>query len=531
MNGHGHLPAGFWAADNREIDDQLSQDDLFGGEGYPGLVSLSFIRSAIKRTAKVWCALGLVGFLAGIGLYVARPAGYEATTSLYMAPPPEAQQGWINDAQSIAETRTVAGMALRSLGLHESPATFVDTYSVVVTTNQILLLTVKASTAEAALGEARAVAKAFLNFRKTILEKQENNDANLQKQIAKAKHHVDALNAKIAQLPPSRPLDLHNLQVERAQAQSLLTQLKEMVISTEVNTETATTTAIHNSIVLDQAGLVPQSAKRRAALYGGGGLIGGLVLGLGTVVVTAIVSTRLRRRDDVARALGASVRLSIRKGRLKARRLRRLGLANAQDRNLSRMVVHMSTEVARTSGGFASLGVVPADDAQVAAVCLASLAVSCSQQGLRVVLADLCTDSPAAKLFGVPEPGVGEVTVGDARLVIVVPDRDDFLPAGPLSAESPRSTEGDPLTAACAEADVLLTLASLDPALGGDFIAEWTSSVIAVVTAGCSSAERVRAVGEMVRLAGIPQFSAVLIGADKSDESLGIARSAQPTAS
>ena len=67
-----------------------------------------------------------------------------------------------------------------------------------------------------------------------------------------------------------------------------------------------------------------------------------------------------------------------------------------------------------------------------------------------------------------------------------------------------------------------LTLAALDPALGGDFLAEWATSVVAFVTAGQSSAERVHAVGEMIRLAGIQQVSAVLVGADKSDESLGL---------
>ena len=46
--------------------------------------------------------------------------------------------------------------------------------------------------------------------------------------------------------------------------------------------------------------------------------------------------------------------------------------------------------------------------------------------------------------------------------------------------------------------------------------------VVVVVTAGRSSAERIHAVGEMIRLAGIDQVTAVLVGADKSDESLGM---------
>jgi hypothetical protein len=50
---------------------------------------------------------------------------------------------------------------------------------------------------------------------------------------------------------------------------------------------------------------------------------------------------------------------------------------------------------------------------------------------------------------------------------------------------------------------------------------------VVTVTAGQSSAARINAVGEMVRLAGLPLISGVLIGADKTDESLGVPPAAQ----
>jgi len=123
----------------------------------------------------------------------------------------------------------------------------------------------------------------------------------------------------------------------------------------------------------------------------------------------------------------------------------------------------------------------------------------------------------------VTDAGVGEVRVGDVRLVVAVPDRDAVLLAGPLRAE--RYGSDDPLDAACASAELVLTLAPLDPALGGDYLAEWATSVVAVVTAGRPTAERIHAVGEMIRLAGITQVSAVLVESDKTDESLGVAGS------
>jgi hypothetical protein len=78
------------------------------------------------------------------------------------------------------------------------------------------------------------------------------------------------------------------------------------------------------------------------------------------------------------------------------------------------------------------------------------------------------------------------------------------------------------LAAACSAADLLLTLAVLDPSLGADHLASWARGAVVVVTAGRSSAARIRAVSEMIRLSGTSLVSGVLIGADKTDESLGL---------
>jgi hypothetical protein len=184
--------------------------------------------------------------------------------------------------------------------------------------------------------------------------------------------------------------------------------------------------------------------------------------------------------------------------------------------------MHLASAVAPAAGGFASLAVVAIGNVEVAAASLASLALSSAHESLKVVMADLCEGAPAAKLLGVDNPGVEEVTVGEARLTVVRPDRDVLQLNGPLQAGSYGQESDDPMLAACASADLVLTLATLDPALGGEHLAEWATSVVVVLTAGKSSGERVHAVGEMIRLAGIDQVSAVLVGADKADESLGV---------
>lgn len=530
MNGDNPLPDSFWATDNREFDDLAVRDEGFSGDGYPELVSLTSIRAAMRRKFRTWFTLAVVGFVLGIGLYAERPAGYSATATLLLSQPPNAQQGWIADDQALAQSRTVAGMALRRLGLKsESAALFANAYTVVPLTDRVLTITLKAVPTQAdALRNTNAVTAAFLAFRASLLTKQENLDnAALGQEVNAASQQLAGIDRQLAALAPSSP-GRKTLEAQRARALVALTQFKQAVTTIEANTQTATSTAITLSRVLDPAALVKASVKRRLALYGGAGLMAGLVLGLGTVVITAVVSTRLRRRDEVARALGAPVRLSIGKVRSDGRALLRRGLAAARDTSLSRVVVHLGGAVAPAPGGFASLAVVPveaplAGSVEATAVCVASLATMTAQQGLRVVLADLYSGAPAAGVLGVRDPGISEVTVEGVPLVVVIPDPEDVMLAGPMEPAS-HGGAAERAKAACASANVVLTLAELDPALGGDYLAGWTRSVVAVVTAGRSSAERIQAVGEMVRLAGITKFSAVLLGADKTDESFGHCR-------
>jgi hypothetical protein len=154
-----------------------------------------------------------------------------------------------------------------------------------------------------------------------------------------------------------------------------------------------------------------------------------------------------------------------------------------------------------------------------------ALALSCAEQGKRVMLADLFPDAPCARLLRTAIPGVHEMEVRGTRLMVAVPERGDVVPAGPLTPvmESAQSVAASAdVSAAYSSADVLLTLAALNPMLGAEYLGTWATDVVVTVTAGQSSWMRVQGVGEMIRLAGIRLVSAVLIGADKTDQSLGV---------
>ena len=522
LNQGDAVPKYLWA-----LDDELDgSDDRRAAELGTGLASVGFIRAALRRTAWVWCVTAVLGLVGGIGYYMARPPASEASSTVLL--PPATYPGQILDDQVIAESRAVASLAVRSLKLQEPAVAFLKDFTIVAPTDRILIITAKAPTSGAAVREADAMAKAFLAFQGNLLKTQDQMvTASLGNQVSETQHQIASIGAQISHVEaqPSSAVtkaELAKLRKQRAQVAAGLVALKQAVQTNQASMRITTTNTIKRSHVLSEAYPAPLSRLKSRMAFAIIGLILGLVLGGAIVIIRALLSDRLSRRDDVARALAAPVRLSIRIGRLSRRRVRRQGLASAQNPGLSRVVAHLVSSVTPTSKGFASLAVVAVDEVDIAAICLASLALSSARQGLKVVIADLCNGSPAARLLGVTEPGVGEEVIGDARLVVVVPDRDDVLLRGPLSTDAYRPSDDDPLAAACGSADMVLTFATLDPALGGNHLAEWASSVVAVVTAGRSSAQRIFAVGEMIRLAGIRHLSAVLVGADKSDDSLGL---------
>jgi capsular polysaccharide biosynthesis protein len=443
----------------------------------------------------------------------------------------------VQDDAAIVQSRTVASDALRILRLPPNPESFPGTYSVAVITNRVFAITVKATSYQAATSAANALATAFLTFQAQQAESQQQLVINsLQQQITAAQQRVNAIGTRIKAVsaqPTSatQHAQLNSLLAQRSQAITALNQTKQANLGSEASTKTATAALVKDSKVLDAAVPLPQHAKKYLLLHVGGGLIAGLLLGLTIVVVRAFVSGRLRRRDDVSRALGTPVKLSVGKLRLSRWRPGSRGLAAAQSTDIKRIVRHLGLAASAGSPGLTALAVVPADKPQAAALSVASLALSCSEEGFQVVLADLCHGSPAAQLLGATGPGVQSVRTDGADLLVAIPDPDDIELAGPLRQLSRRAQDADPLTAACASADLLLTLATLDPSLGGDHLGGWARSAVVMVTAGRSSAERLYGIGEMIRLAGVELISAVLVGADKTDESVGVTVSSSPSVS
>jgi capsular polysaccharide biosynthesis protein len=521
-----------------DLPERLSGGNDFEADDEPpsafvaSFVSLGFITAALRRSARLWCVTAAVGLLLGIGVYTTHPSAYQASTTILLVPDPGEQPGdSILTDVALAQSRAVAGRVVEKLGLNESAGGFAGSYTVTNTTDRVLVITASAPSASEAVTRATAVATEFLPFRAQQARAQEQILLSaLQQQITQAQQHIKSLGIAIKRLSaqpfsPTKDANLNNLRGALSQARKQLPTLEQTVSANQASARLSMTQFVQGSRVLDPAVPLHYSHYKRPIEYAAIGLLVGLVLGMGIVIVRAIVSDRLRRRDDVAYALGAPVKLSVGRVRLNRWLPGRHGLVAAQRADIGRIVAHLGNEAQPNGQIPRTLAVVAVDNEQVAALSLASLALSRAQEGWRVVLADLASGAPAARLLGTKEPGMLAVTVNDAHLLVSVSDPHDITPSGPLPLRTSPQTPTGPareFATTCASTDFLFTLVTLDPAVGGDHLATWADDAVVIVTAGQSSATRIHAVGEMVRLAGIHLDSAVLVGADKTDESLGM---------
>jgi capsular polysaccharide biosynthesis protein len=517
---------GLWA--DREPADPDTQNSA-AGEAAAGLASLSFIKTALRRRARLCCIAGVIGLILGAGLFVVHPPAAQATTEVLLTLGPNEDLTTAIDTEiALVESRPVAILALRNLGLRESPSAFLRTYTAASVTNKVIQVTASAHSSGVAVQRANAVTAAYLTFRAGQLTSyQDIVTSSLAADLTQDQAQVATLNRQVNALSgavPPQTAKLHSLQTQLTNATNTLASQQVSNRGAIQDAEQATAVAIKGTTVLNNATPVKKSLKKSIAIYVVTGLVAGLFLTMGFVVVSALVSDKLRWRDDVACALGTPVRFSV--GRMRRSRLRPRGrgLAATGHPDVQRIADHLRAGLGADPAD-AALAVIPADRAEVPALAVAALALNYARQDKRVMVADLCPGTPVARLFGTTDPGVHPLTVLDTRLVVVIPARGDAVPAGPRTAagssDPPEPADPD-LLSAHATADILLTLVTLDPMLGAEHVATWASDAVVTVTAGRSTWTRVQAVGEMVRLAGIRLASGVLIGAEKTDESLGI---------
>jgi capsular polysaccharide biosynthesis protein len=487
------------------------------------LITLGFIGSALRRGMPVLLVMTVIGLIAGGGLAVEHKPGHSAATTVLIDFGTGAQNQATELATdaAIAQSTPVAAAAVTQLGLKQTPVSFLGTYTVTSTTADVLTITAKGPTDGAAVGRASAIATQFLAYLGKYLQQQLQQTADsLNQQISQAQQHLDSIDAQVSQVAAepsssSQQANLDGLKKQQTDAENALAGMKDYAQTTLLQAHAQTAQMVRSSQVLSPATPVKRSAKKAVAQYGIGGLLGGLVVGMVIVIIAAVTSDKLRRRDDIAIAVGTPVRLSV--GRLRGRRR-----SGQRKRDMERLVDHLRNAVPTTSRGAAGLAVVATDDVVTVAQAVVRLAIASSQQGRQVVIADLCPRAPAARQLGVTEPGISTVRPDGVPIVVVVPGANEVMPVGPLRDPPPGAAQvSEQLADAYAHADLLLSVVILDPSFGGEFVGTWATDAVLVATVGRSTATRLHATSEMIRLAGTRLDSVVVLDEDKRDESLG----------
>jgi capsular polysaccharide biosynthesis protein len=506
-------------------------EDLYGDElstAYPpdSLVTLRFLRDAVRRHSRIWLVLAIIGLAGGLASVFALPAAHVASARLLITTregedPTKAMATEVN----LATTRTVAERTIERLKLPQTPDVLLKEYSASAATDRIMEIKATAKTSDEATELATIVAQTFLVFRKEQIALQ---GAPLRKDLSAAED--EATVAKQALIAGGdNPNDIKRPASAEA-VRYTAAQDKVAFIQQQVLDQNVVASNMNSSRMLDAAAPILVSAKKNLVIKAGTGLIGGLFLGLGFVVIRALISDRLWKRQDIAQTLGARVRLST--GRPPRwhwlpfpRRLRK----NQQHHPETELMVrHLDQRIIWAKRPRPALAVVSVDDVHTCSIVVASLAYALADSGRNVLVADLTGTGRLAGLLGVTKAGTYESRFSEPgrRITVHLPDSHGGPAEGcylHLGDNNRSGGSGDvALDSSWDVADVVLSLATLTPALGADHLGTWASRAAVVVTAGQSSGAKIRATGEMIRLAGLEIDTAVVLNADRTDEGVGV---------
>jgi hypothetical protein len=152
-----------------------------------------------------------------------------------------------------------------------------------------------------------------------------------------------------------------------------------------------------------------------------------------------------------------------------------------------------------------------------AAVMAACLAADLARQADQVLLVDLTSTSALAAVLDVAHGPPKTVVLPDVErpVDVLFPSWTPKTAMGGDGVDVERLELHD-------SADVVIVVATLDPAIGADHLAEWSRTAVALVTAGRSTATALRSTARMVAMAGIDLDSAVLLDTDGDDETVGL---------
>ncbi|MDU0312999.1 hypothetical protein RKE38_04810 [Phycicoccus sp. M110.8] len=513
------------------------QDVDFTGTPRPLMGTWHYLRNSLRRGWRTWASLSFAGALIGLGLAVFLPPPSQGSVTLLMAHPAnlEAQSAMSTDV-SLLTTREVSARTVARLRLPMTPEAFRATITADPVTTEVLTITVSAPDTESAVRRAAALTSVYLDFRATQLRSLSSGLVNgYEARVAGMQKEVAQLNTQyaVASQEGGNQTQATELLTRRSQLNSQIYDMQQSIADAALTTDAA----VSSTHVIDEAQPVKGSLKRAAALDVASGLIGGTALGVGFVLFRALTSTTVRRREDVAVAMSVPVRYSVASAsRLPQRlrnRLRRRGRSGPSDLDvLVRGLEAHLEESAPTAGGERlstpgpghGVAVAAIGDPRIAAAVVDSLVDAVRAHGRVPFVADLSAAGALARRRAADRHASGGRGGPAANGVTV------FRPTGvPALATGPAAGHGRAVDLpddvswreAWEQADVVLALVQVDPGIDAENLRTWVDRVVPLVTAGEASAELLETTAELVRAAGLVLPFAMLVGADRTDESFG----------
>lgn len=488
-------------------------------------VSITTLAAGLRRRWRLAAAGMVLGMTAGLALSLVFPPAQTASATLFLHHPAltDPTRAIATEAQ-LLDTRAVAQVAVRNAGLGVSPDQLIKDYEPIVLTTDLLRIRVRGPNEAEAVRRADAVALGFLSFRAEELKRQAGLAVvALQAQMTKLGEELAAVTDRINSLSAgnqsSDVRELAELSSRRTTLGGQVSKLREQIEARTAESERL----IQQSRVIDPAAPDERSPIKQAATNLIAGTIFGLFLGAGWIVLQEVVTSRVRRREDVTTLLQAPVAVSM--GRLpdrirSGRRRFRQQLLDPK-RDVVRALGHLRRVLGRCRTAKPALVVVSVDSDGAGALAVAWLAVELMREDRRLLVVDMSRRN-SLRMFRPSSDNNWDLRVPDA----ICGPWGKFPPS--YIDDNQRVEHPELYRKLVADADVVLALATLDPALGAEGVAEISETAVAFVTAGRSTEAALRSTCQMLRAAQIHLDSVVVVDADPADRTVGL-REPPPT--
>ncbi|MDQ4142431.1 MAG: hypothetical protein M3198_01595 [Actinomycetota bacterium] len=477
-------------------------------------VPMSSLIAVLVRRWRLLFAGGAAGLVVAMVLSLVFPPVSSASATLLLGHPAGSNPPRAIQTQAeLAKTRVVAVGAIERLRADMSPEELLPQYGVTPITDDLIRITATGASGREAVRRVDAIAREFLEFR------QNETDRQARVAVETIERRIRALTAELAPVNEEigafvRSTDRSESAVRafgellsrQARINKDIDDLRRLISSTIRDAESVNA----RSVIVDPAAENLDSALMAFARNG----MAGLLLGFGVtamgVVVHALTSGRVRKREDVSRALGVPVVASVGRLRTSLRGQRRLfkEQLSAPRRDLAQMVRTVRHLADEKAGAQVSMAIVSVESEEFAALVVALLSADYCNDGRTVLAVDLSRRSALAHTLDVrpDEPTTLEIPGRPSSVTVVLPDVKDDERILDLQAA----------------ADVVLVLASADPATGAWHVRSWARRATAIVTAGRSTSRLLRSTAQLLHAAGVELYAALLFDADADDDSAGV---------